>query len=299
MFVRSIVNLMSRLSIIGTGRIGGEVAYLAMLRKLVDEIFLYDISSSLLRSQVLDLEHAGLDVTITTDIKDFYTSDVCVFSAGMPRNPSIRTRADLLSANLPTITQWSRHLKKFEGTLVTVTNPMDINNYILWKYSGLEKNRCIGFGGQLDSARFGIELKNINISGPAWILGEHGEHQVPVFSALSQNVPFDVREKILANLRGSSMQVIHGKAGTVFGPAWHISQLVDIIVADKRNIVPCSCILDGEYGMCDCSLGVPAKVGRDGILGIIEKPLDEWEKEHLNDAGKFVQTLCKSDLVVT
>ena len=288
---------MTRLSIIGVGRIGGEVAYLSSVQKLVDEIFLYDICSALLKSQILDIQHAGLDVTITTEIKDFYDSDVCIFSAGMPRNPSIKTRADLLSANLPAISQWSRHLKKFEGNLITVTNPMDINNYILWKYSGLEKNRCIGFGGQLDSARFGIELKNINISDPAWILGEHGEHQVPIFSSFSKAVFDDQREKILANLRGSSMQVIHGKAGTVFGPALHISQLVDTIVSDKRTILPCSCILDGEYGISGCSLGVPAKIGKDGIISIIEKPLDDWERKHLDDAGKFVQTLCNHELV--
>jgi malate dehydrogenase len=289
---------MTRLSIIGVGRIGGEVAYLTALQKLVDEIFLYDISSSLLKSQILDLQHADLDVTITTEIKDFYTSDVCVFSAGMPRNPSVKTRADLLFANLPAVTQWGRYLKKFEGNLITVTNPMDINNYILWKYSELEKNRCIGFGGQLDSARFGIELKNIDISEPAWVLGEHGEHQVPFFSSFSQNVPSDIREKILANLRSSSMQVIHGKAGTVFGPVRHIASLVDAIVADKREILPCSCILDGEYGICDCSLGVPAKLGREGIISIIEKPLDEWERGHLSEAGEFAQSLCKNELVV-
>jgi len=288
---------MTRLAIIGVGHIGGEVAYLASVQKIVDEIFLYDNSSSLLKSQVLDLQHADLDVTISTDIKDFYSSDICVFSAGTARNPSVKTRADLFSANLSTIAQWSRHLKKFEGILVTVTNPMDINNYVLWKYSGLEKNKCIGFGGQLDSARFGLELKALKLSDPAWVLGEHGEHQVPIFSSLSQQVSPETKEKILTNLRGASMQIIQGKFATVFGPTRHMVQLVENVVSDKQQIIPCSCILEGEFGLNQCSIGVPAIIGREGILKIIEKSLDEWETEHFNAAGKFVQKLCKSDLV--
>jgi len=200
-------------------------------------------------------------------------------------------------ANLPSIAQWGRHLKRFSGNLITVTNPMDINNYILWKYSGIEKNRCIGFGGQLDSARFIIELEKLKVSDASWVLGEHGEHQVPVFSSLTQKIPLNIRENLLMNLRGSSMQVIHGKTGTVFGPALHISQLVEAIINDKRQILPCSCILDGEYGIHDCSLGVPAKIGREGILDIVEMPLDDWESQKLSEAGKFVQSLCRHEFI--
>ena len=138
---------MTRLAVIGVGHIGGEVAYLASIQNIVDEIFLYDNSSSLLKITVVDLQHADLDVTITTNIKDFYDADVCVFSAGIARTPSVKTRADLLSANLSAISQWSRYLKKFEGVPVTVTNPMDINNYVLWKYSGLEKTSASGLAG--------------------------------------------------------------------------------------------------------------------------------------------------------
>lgn len=284
---------MVRLAVVGVGRIGGEVAYLASALGMVDDLVLYDSVPELLQAQVLDLRHTGLDIEISTNKADVREADVCLFAAGLPRNVAVKTRADLLSANLPAANDCVGMLRDFSGVLITVTNPMDVNNYYLHKRTGIPKERCIGFGGQLDSARFGLALRDRNIAGVPYVLGEHGEHQVPVFSRLEEAVDGPVRDDILAELRGASMAVIRGKGGTVFGPALHMTDLIRMVLTDSRETTICSCILDGEYGLCGCSLGVPAKIGREGILEIEEWDLDPWEKRQMDEAGSFVCTLAK------
>jgi len=283
---------MARLAVIGVGRIGGEVAYLAASLGIVDELVLYDSAPDLLRAQVLDLEHTGLPIPISTDTRAIREADICIFSAGLPRNPSIKTRADLLEANLSATRDGIALLKGFSGILVTVTNPMDANNFVLCKKSGIGRERCIGFGGQLDSARFGLALRNRGITGFPFVLGEHGEHQVPLFSSLASRVENGLREEILAELRGASMEVIRGKGGTVFGPALHLVHLTRIILKDARELIACSAVLEGEYGLSGCSLGVPARIGRNGIRKIEEWDLDMWETAKMNGAGQLVKDLC-------
>ena len=278
---------------LGVGRIGGEVASLAAVLGLADELVLYDLNQTFLSAQVLDISHAGLPVTISTDTRAIKEADVCVFAAGLPRSPEVRTRADLLVANLPVIRKCGRFLENFAGLLVTVTNPMDVNNFILHRLTGLPRERCIGFGGQLDSARFALALHRRNMEGPAIVLGEHGEHQVPVFSRLARPVDESLRSEILSELRGASMEVIRGKGGTVFGPAYHIISLVRMLLSDSRDTVPCSAVLDGEYTLTGCSLGVPVRIGHEGIREIVPWTLDEWEEARLMQAGAFVRDLCR------
>jgi malate dehydrogenase len=284
---------MVRLAVMGVGRIGGEVAYLAAARGLSDDLVLCDSVDPLLRAQVLDLSHTGLDCAISTDRKEIPDADICVFSAGLPRNPSVRTRADLLDVNLTAARECSRLLKNFSGILITVTNPMDALNYYFCHSTGPDRSRCVGFGGQLDSARFAIELKRQGVTAPGSVLGEHGEHQVPVFSNLPAGFSSGIKEDILTALRGSSMEVIKGKGGTVFGPAWHITELVRMIAGDTRERTICSSVLEGEYGLSECSLGVPVQIGKNGILAIEEWKLDAWELEKMAEAGKFTGELCR------
>ncbi|PKL68288.1 MAG: lactate dehydrogenase [Methanomicrobiales archaeon HGW-Methanomicrobiales-1] len=284
---------MARLAVVGVGRIGGEVAYLASSMGIADELVLYDSAPELLKAQVLDLQHTGLETDIITDKQAIRDADVCICSAGLPRNPSVKTRADLLDANAVAVNECAALLKGFDGIVITVTNPMDANNYLLCKQSGIPRERCIGFGGQLDSARFSLALRSRGITGFSFVLGEHGEHQVPVFSTLSRQIPLPMREEILAELRGSSMDVIKGKGGTVFGPALHIAHLTRMILSDARELVICSSVLEGEYGISGCSLGVPVRIGKNGIQSIEEWHLDEWEQDKMDQAGKFVGELCR------
>jgi len=284
---------MVRLAVMGVGRVGGEVAYLAASLGIVDELVLYDCAATLLNAQVLDLRHTGLTTAISTDKNDIRDADICILSAGLPRDPTIKTRADLLDANLPTVHECATLSKGFSGILITVTNPMDVNNYYLQTKTGIPRERCIGFGGQLDSARFSLALKDRGITGFSFVMGEHGEHQVPLFSTLSQQVPEPMRDEILAELRGASMEVIRGKGGTVFGPALHIVHMIRMVVEDTRDLVTSSCVLEGEYGIHGCSLGVPVRIGRKGIHAIEEWGLDNWEQAHMDEAGRFVSELCK------
>ena len=284
---------MVRLAVMGAGRIGGEVAFLAAARGITDDLVLCDSVDPLLRAQVLDLSHTGLDLAISTDKTEIPGADICVFCAGLSRNPSVKTRADLLDVNLPAARECSRLLKNFSGILITVTNPMDALNYFFAHATGLDRFRCIGFGGQLDSARFTLELKNRGVTSCGSVLGEHGEHQVPVFSNLPSDFSFSMREDILARLRGSSMEVIRGKGGTAFGPAYHITELVRMIADGTGEQTACSSVLEGEYGLAGCSLGVPVRVGKGGILAIEEWRLDAWEQEKMMQAGKFAGELCR------
>lgn len=284
---------MARLAVMGVGRIGGEVAYLAASLGIVDELVLYDNAPGLLRAQVLDLQHTGLDISISTEKAGIRDADLCIFSAGLPRTPSVKTRADLLQANMPATRECAMLLKAFSGVLITVTNPMDVNNFYLCKKTGLPRERCIGFGGQLDSARFGLTLRERTIEGFPYVLGEHGEHQVPVFSRLGIPVDTAVREEILRELRDASMKVIKGKGGTVFGPALHLARLARMVLSDTGENTVCSAVLDGEYGLFKCSLGVPVKIGREGIREITEWELDPWEKAKMDEAGQFVADLCR------
>nr|WP_303715097.1 lactate dehydrogenase [Methanoculleus marisnigri] len=284
---------MTSLAILGVGKVGGETAFLSATLGLVDEIILHDAYEPIFRAQVLDLQHTGIDVTVSTDTAAMRHADIFVFAAGTPRTPDIKTRADLLDANIPVAKRCSELLQGFSGVVITVTNPMDANNYGLWKMMGVDRQRCIGFGGQLDSTRFARYLSEAGVSGPAWVLGEHGEHQVPLFSKAGANLGLDEREAILSRMQGASMEVIRGKGGTVFGPAYHIAMLIRAVLEDRREVLSCSCVLDGEYGLSGCSLGVPARIGREGILGIEEWDLDAWESAKMAEAGAFVQSLCR------
>ncbi|MDG6257559.1 MAG: lactate dehydrogenase [Methanomicrobiaceae archaeon] len=282
---------MTSLSVMGVGRVGGEVAYLAAVLGLVDTINLHDTYKPLLEAQILDLEHTGLDIRVSRDPADIHDTDVFVFAAGTPRTPDVKTRADLLQANLPVADLCSKYLRRFDGMLITITNPMDANNYYLWKKTGLDRGRCIGSGGMLDSARFSGFLRQRGIDGEGWVLGEHGEHQVPVFSRLARSVPEQIREEILGAMGSASMQVIRGKGGTVFGPAYHTVTLIRAILEDAGEVYPCSCVLDGEYGVEGCSLGVPARIGGQGVEEILEWDLDAWEQRRFREAAAFEKQL--------
>ncbi len=278
---------MTGIAIFGAGRIGGAVANLLNARNLAEKIVLYDRSPELLQAQMLDIMHTGREVSISADLKDIHECDVLVCTAGLPRNPTIKTRADLLHTNMPAARECAKVLEGFSGVVVVVTNPMDTITYYLHQLTGIAKERIIGFGGQLDSSRFSYFLKKKGISGDAFIIGEHGEHQVPLFSRLESAVPEEDRESILQNLRGASMEIIRGKGATEYGPAWHISELIRAITHNTGEMLPCSCILDGEFGISGCSLGVPARIGREGVLSIEEWNLDSWEQQHLENAAAF------------
>jgi malate dehydrogenase len=285
---------MTRLAVIGTGRIGGEVAFLAGALGIARDQVLLDVDGPLLGAQVRDLQHTSRDLTVSTDPADLRDADICVYTAGVSRTPMVKTRADLLGVNLTIAEACLPLARRFGGLWVTVANPVDVLNYYFSRKGGLDRHRCIGFGGQLDSARFTLALRGEGIRAEGTVLGEHGEHQVPVFSRLPAEVTIPERERMLGSLRTASMEVIRGKGATVFGPADHIAALLQFLTAGSTSPVSCSCVLEGEYGLRGCSLGVPAFLGREGVREIQEWTLDAWEKDQMERAGGFLRPICRS-----
>ncbi len=287
---------MRSLAVFGTGRIGGGVAACAVSSGLVDHLVLYDCNQALLKAQRLDIEHMRCPVSISTDPSDLITCDIILYTAGLPRNQHIKTRAALLDSNLPIAAEFASIIPGYAGIIIVVTNPSDILTYYLWKATGIDKKQIIGFGGQLDSARFQYELANRSLPGPGFVLGEHGEHQVPVFSKGGCNIEIKTREEILTKLRSASMEIIKGKGATEYAPVYHIWQLIASILTDAHRDHICSAILEGEYGVSGCALGVPVQIGKNGILSMYEWELDPWEQEHFQGAAAFVADLCRRNV---
>ncbi|CAJ0596400.1 unnamed protein product [Cylicocyclus nassatus] len=245
---------MTTVAAYGMGRIGGEAAYLSAITGFADELVLYDINTDLLSAQKLDILH-GLDIPISTTLSDLKKSRL--------RKP-----------------------ERFEGKLLVLTNPVDVFTWYFAKHTSLEQNQVVGFGGKLDSRRFTLALLSRGIQEQGLVIGEHGEHQVPLFSRLSTAVDIATREDILQGLRGSSMPVIKGKGGTVFGPAYHIEKMLEDI-EHGREIV-CSLPPDGAYGIDGCSLGILATVTKDGAKINESLNLDAWEQEQFMNAATYL-----------
>ncbi len=284
---------MTSLAVFGTGRIGGGVAARAVSSGLVHHLVLYDCNEALLEAQRLDIEHMRCPVTVSVNPRDIRACDIILYTAGLPRNQNIKTRAALLDCNVPVASELAALIPHYKGIIVVVTNPADILTYYLWKITGIARKRIIGFGGQLDSARFQYELANRSIRGDGFILGEHGEHQVPLFSKTGHDIDFNTREEILSKLRNASMEIIKGKGATEYAPVYHIWNLIASVLSDAQKELICSAVLDGEYGVFGCSLGVPVTIGREGILSIHEWDLDCWEWDHFHQAASFVSDLCR------
>jgi len=281
---------MTKVAAFGMGRIGGEAAYISAVNGFADELVIYDIMPEFLHAQKLDIMHSR-DIPISTNISDMKDADYCIFSAGYSRSPNVKTRADLFDKNLPIAREAAELLKGFSGKLIVITNPMDVFTWYFAKHAGLDEGQVVGFGGLLDSRRFTVALSSMGIKEEGMVLGEHGENQVPVFSNLSVDVPEAVREEVLLGLRGSSMPVIKGKGGTVFGPAYHIVTMMQKIEKGEEFI--CSLPANGAYGIDGCSIGLPARVTRDGAKINENLKLDDWETAKLNAAAEFLKGLCR------
>jgi len=268
------------------------VAFLAATLGLADEIILHDMYEPILTAQKLDITHA-IDIPVSCDTKRLRDADYCVFSAGAARTPEIKTRADLFDANLPVAREAADVLSGFGGHLIVVTNPMDVFTWYFAKHTGLAQEQVLGFGGLLDSRRFSLSLASAGVTGDASVLGEHGEHQVPVFSRLPISVPDAVREEILTDIRGSSMPIIKGKSGTIFGPAWHICSMIKDIRTDSHRLITCSIPADGAYNIDGCALGLPVTLGRNGAAIDDSWTLDSWEETKLREAANYLTGLCR------
>ncbi|UWG49519.1 Malate/lactate dehydrogenase [Halalkaliarchaeum sp. AArc-CO] len=294
---------MTKVSIIGAaGTVGAAAGYNLALRDVADELVFVDIPDKEPETvgQAADTNH-GIAYDSNTrvrqgDYSDTAGSDVVVITAGIPRQPG-QTRIDLAGDNAPIMEDIGSSVAEHNDDFVTVTtsNPVDLLNRHLYETGDRDRQAVIGFGGRLDSARFRYVLgerfdapvRNVE----ATILGEHGDAQVPVFSKVRVNgrdpaFDADEKEEILADLQESAMDVIERKGATQWGPATGVAHTVEAILEDTGEVLPCSMVLDGEFGYEDTAFGVPAKLGAGGVEEVIEWELDDYERELMDEAAE-------------
>lgn len=294
-----------KISIIGSGRLGGLIAFLIADRGLADEIVLIDVNKALAEGQALDLRHAFLKAGKGVKIRagnyaDTAGSKIVIITAGKPRTAAMASRAELLLDNARIIKQIAGGIKPYckGAVLITTTNPTDAINYLLWKETGFDRSKVIGFGGLLDSARLkAIISEELDVpvtSVSCEVLGEHGEGMMPLFSRVKINgkgaaLSADMKEKIRSRLLGIAKEVIEKKGATEYGPASNLLRIVEAIAKDKKEALLCSCVLQGEYWISDVSLGVPAVIGEGGIERVEEWRLSSEETELLKKASALTR----------
>jgi malate dehydrogenase len=292
---------MTKVSIIGAaGTVGAAAGYNLALRDIVDELVFVDIpdQEDVTIGQAADANHGVAYDSNTTVRQGTYAdtagSDVVVITAGIPRQPG-QTRIDLAGDNAPIMEDIQSSLDEHNDDYVSVTtsNPVDLLNRHLYEAGDRDRNQVIGFGGRLDSARFRYVLSERfdtqvgNVD--ATILGEHGDAQAPVFSKVrvdGRDPEFDgdEKEEILEDLQQSAMNVIERKGATEWGPATGVAHMVEAILNDTGEVLPASVKLQGEFGHEDVALGVPVKLGSDGVEEVVEWDLSAYEREQLGEA---------------
>jgi malate dehydrogenase len=294
---------MAKVSIIGAaGTVGAAAGYNLALRDVAEEIVFVDIPDKEDETvgQAADANH-GVAYDANTTIRqggyeDTAGSDVVVITAGIPRSPG-QSRLDLAEDNAPIMEDIGSSLSEYTDDFVSVTtsNPVDILNRHLYETGDREREKVIGFGNRLDSARFRYVLAE-RFDAPvrnveATILGEHGDAQVPVFSKVrvdgaDPEFTDDEREEILEDLQTSAMNVIERKGATQWGPATGVAHTVEAVLRDTGEVLPGSIPLAGEYGHDDVALGVPLKLGSNGVEEVVEWDLPAFEREALADAAE-------------
>jgi len=293
---------MAKVSVVGAaGTVGAAAGYNIALRDIADELVFVDIPDKEEDTvgQAADANHGAAYDSNTTvrqgTYEDTAGSDVVVITAGIPRQPG-QTRIDLAGDNAPIMEDIGSSIAEHNDDFVTITtsNPVDLLNRHLYETGDRDRGKVIGFGGRLDSARFRYVLSQ-RFDAPvqnveATILGEHGDAQVPVFSKVRVNgrdpeFSDDEKEAILGELKTSAMNVIEKKGATEWGPATGVGHMVEAVLRDTGEVLPGSVLLDGEYGHDDVALGVPVKLGSDGVEEIVEWDLTEFEREQLGEAA--------------
>jgi malate dehydrogenase len=280
---------------VGAGRVGAQAA-LEVASEGVDDIALVDIIPGLAEGEALDISHkiseTGVDVDVSgsSDYTTLKGSQVVVITAGLARKPGM-TRMDLLGKNAGIIGSVAKEVAKNapDAIIITVTNPMDVMNYVVLKATGFPKNRVVGMGGILDLSRFKHVLSaKLGVSRSSimtLVIGEHGESMLPLprFTSIG-GVPLtsmltqaDI-EGTIQSTRQVAIDVIAKKGATSDAPGNAIARMVMSIAWDRKEVLPASAYLEGEYGLSGLSIGVPLKLGAGGIEKIFELDLNETER---------------------
>jgi malate dehydrogenase len=300
---------MPKITIIGAGAVGATAAQRIAQMDLGD-VVMTDIVDGLPQGKALDLAQAGplcgydSKVTGTNDYKDIEGSDVVVVTAGIARKPGM-TREDLLKINGKIIREVSQNITRYapDSIVITVTNPLDIMTFVAMNATGFEPRRVFGMSGMLDSGRFttfiamelGCSVQDIS----AMVLGGHGDTMLPLprFSAVS-GVPItelmskDTIQRLVERTVNAGAEIVNLlKTGSAFyAPSAAVANMVEAVLKDQKRLMPVCAYLDGEYGMKNIYLGVPVKLGKNGVEEIIELELTDDEKKALDRSAEAVMS---------
>lgn len=299
--------------IVGAGAVGSTFAYALAQRGVADEICLTDINRDFAAGQVLDLAH-GLPFYPSVQIRlgensDYANAQVVVITAGAKQSPG-ESRLNLLQKNAAMVEAVVDEMaaQKSQAVLVLATNPVDVLTHVAMKRSGWPKGRVIGSGTVLDSARFRyllslhckVDVGNVH----AYILGEHGDSEVAAWSmthvagvSMDKYCPVcgncknwhGERDRIVQEVRDSAYHIISYKGATYFGIGMSLARIVGTILQDQNSVLTVSTYLDGEYGIGDVCLGIPAIVGQGGVKRIVEAPLYPEEQSALEASAKTLK----------
>ncbi len=297
----------NKVTIIGAGMVGSTVAYSLILQDIVDEIALIDLNEDLVKSQVMDLEHS-IPFVGRTDVKvgdydDCADSAVAVITCGAAQKPG-ETRLDLVQKNAAIIKKVIPAIfdKNPDIILVMVTNPVDVLTHVAVSLFPEKKDQIMGTGTILDSARFrhliGKKLDVDPKSIHAYILGEHGDSEFPVWSTASIGnmqigtcdcISPEEQENIFTQARGAAYTIIEGKQSTYYAIGAGCAHLIRAIVRNKKSVLPVSHLIEGTYDINDVCLSMPAIVGYTGLMGKLCIKLNKTEQKQLKKTAEVLK----------
>ena len=302
----------NKVTIIGAGHVGGTAAQ-RLAEKEIADVVLIDIQPGLPAGKALDLAEAapiyGYDGRLTGDAAYDATaaSDIIVITSGVARKPGM-SRDDLLRVNVKIVREVVEKSveQSPDALLIVVSNPLDAMTYVAYRTSRFPKERVVGMAGILDSARFrafiaaelNVSVENIQ----ALVLGGHGDSMVPLPRyttvagiPVSDFLPPERMTALIERTRDGGAEIVRLlKTGSAYyAPSAAIAEMVEAVLKDKRKILPCSALCQGEYGLKEVFIGVPVKLGRAGVEEIIEVKLADGEISQLARSAEVVQRLCK------
>ena len=299
-----------KITLIGGGQIGGSLALLAAQKELGD-IVVFDIpkSEGMVKGKALDLmqlrPHDGYDVNIsgTSKWSDVEDTDVFIITAGIPRKPGMN-REDLLEINLAIMKDVATNIRKNapDSFNIVISNPLDAMVYAFYKVSGFNKNQVVGMAGALDSARFrtfiametGYSVQDVT----CMVLGGHGDTMVPISRlATIGGVPIanlideENLKAIEARTRvaGGEIVKLFGNGSAYYAPAQSAIEMAESFLRDKKRVIPCASLCEGEFGIEGYFIGVPTVIGANGVEKVLDFDLSEFEQSELNKTLEAVK----------
>ena len=299
-----------KITLIGAGQIGGTLAHLITIKELGD-VVLFDVAEGVAKGKALDIAQStsvgGFNINLigTSSYEDIKNSDVIIITAGIPRKPGM-SRDDLLGINLKIIKQVAEGIRKNSPNafVICITNPLDVIVMALQKHSGLPTNKVVGMAGILDSSRFKyflsqelkVPVKNIN----SLVLGGHGDTMVPMpdhttvnGKSLKKLISKEKLDKIIDRTKkgGGEINKLLEKGSAFYAPATAGVEMAESYIKDLKKTLPCAAYLNGEYGVKNLYVGVPAIIGKNGIEKVVEIKLTEEEKKLFSYSVRAVEKL--------